>query len=173
MILAWTGPALSRGQASDWRTDGLTDTYTHTNAGNDNTRRPKLASGEMTSEMQNKSLFGQLCAYLMSCNIHRRAYPRYLPNKYYSRVSKILEKYSSELSLGQIWSYGLPDRQTDRWTKSQADRRTGASSDKTPSALGSRGKNWSAIGSRVRDTQSWMHNLNISPDVGISRPLFI
>ena len=38
-ILAWTGPELSRGQASDWHTD----IHTHTDAGNDNTRRPKLA----------------------------------------------------------------------------------------------------------------------------------
>ena len=38
VILAWTGDELSRGQTwrrTDWRTD----------AGNDNTRRPKLASG--------------------------------------------------------------------------------------------------------------------------------
>ena len=41
-ILAWTGPELSRGQASDWHTDR----HTHTDAGNDNTRRPKLASGK-------------------------------------------------------------------------------------------------------------------------------
>ena len=40
--LAWTGPELSRGQASDWRTD----THTQTDAGNDNTWRPKLASGK-------------------------------------------------------------------------------------------------------------------------------
>ena len=39
MSLAWTGDELSRGQT--WRrTDGRTD------AGNDNTRRPKLASGK-------------------------------------------------------------------------------------------------------------------------------
>ena len=43
-ILAWTGPELSRGQASDWHTDR--QTHTHTDAGNDNTRRPKLASGK-------------------------------------------------------------------------------------------------------------------------------
>ena len=42
------GPELSRGQASDWHTDRQTDrhTHTHTDAGNDNTRRPKLASGK-------------------------------------------------------------------------------------------------------------------------------
>ena len=40
VILAWTGLELSRGQASDWHTDW------HTDAGNDNTRRPKLASGK-------------------------------------------------------------------------------------------------------------------------------
>ena len=39
VILAWTGDELSRGQTW-WRTDGRTD------AGNDNTRRPILASGK-------------------------------------------------------------------------------------------------------------------------------
>ena len=29
-ILAWTGPELSPGQASDWHTDRQTDTHTHT-----------------------------------------------------------------------------------------------------------------------------------------------
>ena len=37
VILAWTGDEWLCGQASDW--------YTHTDTGNDNTRRPKLASG--------------------------------------------------------------------------------------------------------------------------------
>ena len=45
-ILAWTGPEVSRGQASDWRTDWHTRTHTHTDAGDDNTQRPKLASGK-------------------------------------------------------------------------------------------------------------------------------
>ena len=44
VFLAWRGDELSRGQASDYRTDGRTDTLT--DAGNDNTRRPKLASGK-------------------------------------------------------------------------------------------------------------------------------
>ena len=43
-ILAWTGSKLSRGQASDWHTHTHTDT--HTDAGDDNTRKPKLASGK-------------------------------------------------------------------------------------------------------------------------------
>ena len=43
VILAWTGDELSRGQTW-WRTDGLTDG--RTDAGNDNTRRPILASGK-------------------------------------------------------------------------------------------------------------------------------
>ena len=42
VILAWKGDEISRGQARDWRTDG----HTQTDAGNDNTRRPKLASGK-------------------------------------------------------------------------------------------------------------------------------
>ena len=43
-ILTWTGDELSRGQASAYRTHGRTDTQT--DAGNDNTQRPKLASGK-------------------------------------------------------------------------------------------------------------------------------
>ena len=41
VILAWTGDELSRGQTW-WRTDWRTD------AGNNNTQRPKLASGNKT-----------------------------------------------------------------------------------------------------------------------------
>ena len=44
VILAWTDDELSCGQAEGWRT--RTDTHTQTDAGNDNTRRPKLASGK-------------------------------------------------------------------------------------------------------------------------------
>ena len=44
VILAERGDKLSRGQARDWRTDG--HTHRQTDAGNDNTRRPKLASGK-------------------------------------------------------------------------------------------------------------------------------
>ena len=43
MILAETGDELSRGQARDWHTDG--HTHTQTDAGNDNTRTPIMASG--------------------------------------------------------------------------------------------------------------------------------
>ena len=46
VILAETGHELSRGQARDWHTDG--HTHTQTDAGNDNTRRPILASGKNT-----------------------------------------------------------------------------------------------------------------------------
>ena len=48
VILAWTGPVLSRGQASDWHADRQTDTQT--DAGNGNTLRPKLASGKNADE---------------------------------------------------------------------------------------------------------------------------
>ena len=44
MILAWTGDELSRGQALDWCTHRRT--HRQTDAGNDNTRRPKLDSGK-------------------------------------------------------------------------------------------------------------------------------
>ena len=52
VILAETVAELSRGQARDWRTHELTHRQTdrqtngHTHTGNDNTRRPKLASGK-------------------------------------------------------------------------------------------------------------------------------
>ena len=48
VILAWTGDELSRGQASAYRIHRRTDGRTHrqTDAGIDNTRRPKLASGK-------------------------------------------------------------------------------------------------------------------------------
>ena len=52
-ILADTGHELLRGQARDWRTDG--HTHTQTDTGNDNTRRPILASGKK------KSLYSALC----------------------------------------------------------------------------------------------------------------
>ena len=46
VILARTGPELSRGQASHWHTDSHThtDTQTHTDAGDDKTQRSILAS---------------------------------------------------------------------------------------------------------------------------------
>ena len=53
VILAWTGVELSRGQASDYRTHGRTDTQT--DAGNDNTRRPILASGKNQNNSCNPS----------------------------------------------------------------------------------------------------------------------
>ena len=43
VTLAWTGDELLRGQLNDGRTDGRTD------RGNDNARRPKLASGKKGS----------------------------------------------------------------------------------------------------------------------------
>ena len=54
VILAWTGPELSCGQASDWHTDWHTDTHTHIHtqdAGNDNTRWPKLALGKKSRNL--------------------------------------------------------------------------------------------------------------------------
>ena len=46
VILAWTGPELSRGQANDWNTDWHTHRDTHTHRRRRwHTQRPKLASG--------------------------------------------------------------------------------------------------------------------------------
>ena len=55
VILAWTGDELSRGQTW-WRTDWRTD------AGNDNTRRPILASGKNSEHPS-----GRLKILLNSC----------------------------------------------------------------------------------------------------------
>ena len=49
VILAKTGDELLRGQARDWRTDG--HTHRQTDAGNDNTRRRKLASGNKIMQL--------------------------------------------------------------------------------------------------------------------------
>ena len=59
-----------------------------------------------------KSHFGQLCAYLMSCDTHYRTCPRYSPRECSSQVSKKIEKIFFELSRGQAWSYG----RTDGWS---------------------------------------------------------
>ena len=48
VILAWTRPALLHRHASDWHTDW--HTHRHTDAGNDNTPRPKMASGKNVFE---------------------------------------------------------------------------------------------------------------------------
>ena len=64
VILAWTGDELSRGQASDYRTHGRTDTQT--DAGNDNTRRPKLASGK----------YGESKGSLMFINFNKHAFSK-------------------------------------------------------------------------------------------------
>ena len=47
VIIAWTGNELSGGQARGYRTHRRT--HRQTDAGNDNTRRPKLASGKKES----------------------------------------------------------------------------------------------------------------------------
>ena len=64
VILALIVAELSCGQARDWwkhgRTHRKTDGHTHTHAGNDNTRRPQLASGknphtlDLLRELQSK-----------------------------------------------------------------------------------------------------------------------
>ena len=46
VILAWMGHKLSHRQALGWHTHRHTCRHTHTDAGNDNNRRPKLASGK-------------------------------------------------------------------------------------------------------------------------------
>ena len=51
VILAWTADELSCGQASGWYTNTHGHTDRHTDAGDDDTRRPKLASGKNDSSM--------------------------------------------------------------------------------------------------------------------------
>ena len=93
-----------------------------------------------------KSLFGQLCAYLMSCDTHHRTCPRYLPKECSRQVSKKFEKYFSSYRADKHGhTDGQTDRRTDRQTDRQTDRRTDAGNDNTPPALGPRGnKKYSA-----------------------------
>ena len=49
VILVWTGPELSRGQASDWHTDWHTHGRTHTQT--QATRMPKLAWGKKKTDL--------------------------------------------------------------------------------------------------------------------------
>ena len=65
VIIASTVDELSRGQTRDWRTHG--HTHTHTHAGNDNTRRPKLASGK-NEPCLNETDFYHIIASSSSCH---------------------------------------------------------------------------------------------------------
>ena len=60
MMLAWTSGELSRGQARVWYTHTDTRTHRHTDAGNDNTRRPKLASGKNATRLAPNECVGGL-----------------------------------------------------------------------------------------------------------------
>ena len=64
VILADMGHELSRGQARDWRTDG--HTHRQTDAGNDNTRRPILASGKKRESSLSGHWMGHLLSYSLS-----------------------------------------------------------------------------------------------------------
>ena len=79
VILAWTGDELSRGQASDYRTHGRTDTQT--DAGNDNTRRPKLASGNNALSKIRKIFTGLMYKLLVIFIIISGVYRSFIPKK--------------------------------------------------------------------------------------------
>ena len=76
VVLAGTGSELSHGQASDWQTDRQTDRHTHTDAGNDNTRRPNLASGknDTVSGFQN-NLFANHAMHFRRINSSNTKFP--------------------------------------------------------------------------------------------------
>ena len=63
VFLAWAGDELSRGQASDYRTHGRTDIQT--DAGNDNTRRPKLALDKKALYICNERLWWRSLPYII------------------------------------------------------------------------------------------------------------
>ena len=78
VILAWKGDKLSHGQAHDCYT--YTQMDTETDAGDDNTRRPKLASGK---KQHNEANLRDLIAVtglvsLSTLLIFRLMWPRYL-----------------------------------------------------------------------------------------------
>ena len=77
VILAWTGDELSRGQTW-WRTDGRTDW--RTDAGNDNTRRPILASGKNAAPKQT-DISGLGPSIMQLCIRRRRKYSYHIFNR--------------------------------------------------------------------------------------------
>ena len=79
VILAWTGDELSHGQASAYRTHRRTDGRTHrqTDAGNDNTRWPKLALGKKVNIGSGNGLASdrrQAITWTNADSVHRRIY---------------------------------------------------------------------------------------------------
>ena len=94
MILAWTGPELWCGQARDWCTDWHTHGHTHTDAGDGNTRRPKLALGKKitwwhyskTSKISCPG-FNTTIEYSNKSVVNNR----YLPRKL--KLTKVLSQY--------------------------------------------------------------------------------
>ena len=118
-----------------------------------------------------KSLFGQLCAYLMSCDTHHRTCPRYLPKECSRQVSKkfdmkkifrVIARTSMVIRTDRQTD-GQTDGRTDRQTDRQTDRRTDAGNNNTPPALGPRGKNtvtihYNMVGSPI-SSQLTSHSL--------------
>ena len=66
VILAWTADELSCGQASDWYTHRHAHTDRYTDRGDDNTRRPKLASGNKFMFFYRKHLLASTPRILQS-----------------------------------------------------------------------------------------------------------
>ena len=58
-------------RTSWWLTDRHTHTHTHTHAGNDNTRRPKLASGKNDDIFI--SVYGVVCVLLLTITVGARS----------------------------------------------------------------------------------------------------
>ena len=56
-----------------------------------------------------KSLFGQLCVYLMSCDADNRTCPRYLAEEYSSHLKKNEKYYPSKHADKHGWSYARTD----------------------------------------------------------------
>ena len=72
VILAERGDELSHRQARDWRTD--IHAHRQTDAGNDSTRRPKLASGKKCTKVNRYSGFPltKFITYKIWCMVHQR-----------------------------------------------------------------------------------------------------
>ena len=94
--LAWTGDELSRGQTW-WRTEGWTD------AGNDKTRRPILASG---NKMHITRLsFSELC--VVSCVHYNSLWPVKQPLNLWLHASSELTRTTSKLSTRKRCAYSM------------------------------------------------------------------
>ena len=82
---------------------------------------PCQALKRLEDQKMSKSLIGQLCTNLMTCDTHNRTCPRYLPKEYSSQVSK---RFQKDFSTYHVDRLGHTDRRRDGRAEGWTDGRT-------------------------------------------------